>query len=789
MTRRCLYFAVAGICGLAAATLADDGIHPRLADYQALLEWRFSTSPIMVPADGLHWQLDTAEWHLDSGEIWPQRPTSEGQVTGFVFKGSGRFQMTVPDPVELRQLRRFAKDPELDALAETFDALVVRGVGLSLVEQWPSAAGSTYTPNPLAKDRHEHWLALRRYDVDARILLALERAEDSYIRIDMRTRERSWLTYDFDAWRDEEIAVEWFNPAYDLLEHWLSLDRPEDRDPDGRPTGKRRAIIDIDHLEITADLTRLAKESPQGVAKIRPTKARIDAAVRFQALTSGDHALELYLHPLAEVDEITDDLGNALAHVRDHLGKRSTTIDNKIYDDSLVVLLDHPLVQGETRTLHLSYELEMPGYAVGRIWYPSTTPPGVSPRDLHTARLTLTCRDNYAVRAMGRLEQEQLGNGMVTTTWSIERPVGMMTFVFAKRHHEEIIHTAGVPEVAAFSSLGGYVGKERIADVGTDVAASLGFFQEIFDSEVAGERLQVALIPAAHGQAFDGLIHIGDFSVVTDRVAEQELFRSHEVAHLWWGHQVGWLSYRDQWLSEGFAEYSAMMFVEANLDKGPKYFDEMLAAFSDELLGSIGSTFSQFSRPGVPLLNMQAADRIGPIGHGRRSFVGEAPTAYYSQIYKKGALVLHMLRMLLRATHGSDDAFFEILHTYSERYAGGFASTADFQAIVEEIDPPDWQWFFDAWVYGAEIPTYLWSYDVAAAQPGYVLRLQVEQRDVSRDFKMAIPLSVEFEDGPQETLLAFIDQPAKDFEFALDEKPRKVIFNPDFAVLARSKQR
>src|SRR5256886_12422960 len=31
----------------------------------------------------------------------------------------------------------------------------------------------------------------------------------------------------------------------------------------------------------------------------------------------------------------------------------------------------------------------------------------------------------------------------------------------------------------------------------------------------------------------------------------------HEVAHQWFGHGVGWASYHDQWLSEGFAEFAA----------------------------------------------------------------------------------------------------------------------------------------------------------------------------------------------------------------------------------------
>ena len=71
---------------------------------------------------------------------------------------------------------------------------------------------------------------------------------------------------------------------------------------------------------------------------------------------------------------------------------------------------------------------------------------------------------------------------------------------------------------------------------------SLNFFQEIFDSPIPQSALQVAVIPAFHGQAFDGLLHIGDFSTGSDDVAAVELFRAHEAAHEWWGHRVGWAS-------------------------------------------------------------------------------------------------------------------------------------------------------------------------------------------------------------------------------------------------------
>ena len=35
----------------------------------------------------------------------------------------------------------------------------------------------------------------------------------------------------------------------------------------------------------------------------------------------------------------------------------------------------------------------------------------------------------------------------------------------------------------------------------------------------------------------------------------------HEVAHQWWGQLVGFNSYRDQWMSEGFAQFSAGIFL------------------------------------------------------------------------------------------------------------------------------------------------------------------------------------------------------------------------------------
>ena len=43
---------------------------------------------------------------------------------------------------------------------------------------------------------------------------------------------------------------------------------------------------------------------------------------------------------------------------------------------------------------------------------------------------------------------------------------------------------------------------------------------------------------------------------------------SHETAHQWWGNIVAWRSYRDQWLSEGFAEYSGVLYTAIRAKSG-----------------------------------------------------------------------------------------------------------------------------------------------------------------------------------------------------------------------------
>ena len=741
---------------------------PPPQEYLDLQRWQHQASPQTV--SGLKWEMEGASWTLDSGKLWVAE-----SGTGFVFEGKGRFRMTVPDPIELAQLRRFTQKPELQEIDEPITALVLRTAGELPIPVTAPSGG--FKDHKLVRERHDHWLTQRLFDVDSRILAARKTPGDRFLRVDVKTAGFGWLTFDYDAQRLEEIRLETFNAAYSYPESWLSLDRAADRDPRGRPAHRRSQAIDVEHADITADLTEPGRDEDF-------FKGRFQVGIRFNGSQAGAQAVQLYLHPFAKLTSVSED-GQPAPFVRDHIGGRKGIIDNRVYDDSLVVLLNRPIVAGESRRLDFEYEIDLTNYVHSRVWYPEGEGDETFLTDPHTARLDLTARKKYEIRAMGRREETpEPPDGKSHGVWVIDHPVKMVTFSFAEKFHEEKVKVDGAPEVISFGSRVEVSRRARFADVGRDVAESLAWFQKLLESPLPSDPIYVTSIAARHGQAFDGFIHLGEqtFDLLGPGIAE--LFRAHETAHQWWGHRLGAATYRDAWLGEAFAEYTAMMLVADTVPDGPKLFQEILRSYHDEMNGSIKSGFSKFARTSINLANRAWGDRIGPIGHGWRANTGEVPSAYSSLVYGKGALVLHMLRGLLREATGSDQALVDVLRDFMRTHKGGVASTEDLAAAVARRAPGDWSWFFEQWVERAEIPTYRWSYTMN----GNAATLRVRQGDVPEGFRMSVPVRVEMADGTSVERFVKVDEPEESFELSFEDKPKALVFNPDFAVLAKMKR-
>jgi hypothetical protein len=775
-----------GVLALAAVMVAAPmsvAADSRLADYRELTRWAYSR-PEPLSSAGLRIQLDSASWELRSGTVRMHSPVADGRSHGLVFEGKGRFVLEVPDPIELRQLRRFTEDPKLTRLELEFTRLVVASSDPSV---WGALeASGPYEPLSLARTRHEHWLEQELMDVDSQIIEGLGDPEGLFVRADIDTAKWGWLSVVYQQRRREELELHRFDPRFKVIESWVSLDRQEDRLPTGRPSYAYEAAFSVPDVKVTVDVTERAKQSPAGFSEVQPFRAKLKADTEIVSKTDGLEVLRLRLSSGAEVSGVRDALGAPLQFLRDPIGKRTSSLDNDVQDDSVLVLLRAPLNAGEKTRVTFDYEMRLYGFAPGRSWYPGPDGPVSVSFSPHTASFEIQHREDQAIRASGVLEWE----GDNSSRWVHERPTKMTSFAAVGRAHETTHHIDGVPEVLTFGSVGGSMTPTRIDQVGSDVSIAADYFQQLFADPLEGPELRSVLIPGSHGQAFDGFLHLSDFTVMVDSIAATTMFRAHEVAHQWWGHRVLWASYRDQWLSEAFAEYSAMMFVEDAVEGGDREFTEILKAYNDEVTGSIKSAFSRYARPDYFPMTRIGLERIGPIGHGYRCRVGPARSSYFTQTYLKGALVLHMLRTLVGQMTRNPATFVEILRSFIDEHGGGFASTDDFIAVLEKRVPADWSWFFDQWVYGAEIPTYQWSYEVAKGSSSpFELRLKVEQKDVPEGFRMAVPVRMTFSGDRTGTALAFVDQPTKTFTFPLPEKPKKVEFNPDYAVLARMKKR
>jgi aminopeptidase N len=258
----------------------------------------------------------------------------------------------------------------------------------------------------------------------------------------------------------------------------------------------------------------------------------------------------------------------------------------------------------------------------------------------------------------------------------------------------------------------------------------------------------------------------------------------HEVAHQWWGNTVGFNSGRDQWMSEGFADMSASLFLTV-IEKNPQKF---IGFWNDERELLLERNAQGF----------RAID-VGPLTMGYRS--SNSRTGFditRRLIYPKGAYVLHMVRMMMHDSRTGDQRFKEMMQDFVKTYSGKAASTEDFKATIEkhmtgEMDLDQnhrMDWFFNEYVYGTQLPSYKSdsSFDVGA-NGDIVLNLKATQSNVDENFRMVVPIYLELADGG----IFFLGRAHFTGNISLDQKiplkglkakPRRLILNYYDDVLA-----
>jgi len=260
---------------------------------------------------------------------------------------------------------------------------------------------------------------------------------------------------------------------------------------------------------------------------------------------------------------------------------------------------------------------------------------------------------------------------------------------------------------------------------------------------------------------------------------------AHEVAHQWWGHQVGFRGYHDVWLSEGFAEFTSGLVLELRKGLGASnaFYEKKRRSILEKARGARISN-----------------DEAGPISEGLRLATWQDPAAYNAIVYDKGAYVLHMIRMMFmdQRKQNSDEDFSAMMHDFATTYAGKNASTDDFQHIVEKHAPQKMRltkdgkldWFFGQWVRGTAIPRFTSKLDVQPAAAGkYHITGTITQSEVPENFGVVMPIYVTFDKNGMgklgDVLLVGNSTKNIDVEVPLSKPPRSVVINAMHDVLTR----
>jgi aminopeptidase N len=284
---------------------------------------------------------------------------------------------------------------------------------------------------------------------------------------------------------------------------------------------------------------------------------------------------------------------------------------------------------------------------------------------------------------------------------------------------------------------------------------SMDIFTDFFGS-IPYQRLAVTQQTATdYGQSWPGLVYL-PISYFFDSTVRHQLGMEdahgyfkvvgpHEVAHQWWGHLVGFNSYRDQWMSEGFSDMAASLFLEY------VYTNHGLADYHQFWADQRKLLLKRNEEGKRPI-------DVGPVTLGTRlSNARSGFDTYQCLIYPKGAYILQMVRFMLRQPSGDPDARFKaLMHDFTHTFANRSASTEDFKAMLERYMTPEMDidhnhkmdWFFAEYVYGTEYPSYKFRHSFSRDQDGNLfLNFTLTQANVSERFRMLVPVYLDLGHG------------------------------------------
>jgi hypothetical protein len=719
-----------------------------------------------------------------------------GRSTGAVFLGQGSLHVVPPSAMEKRQLKIVMKTEVLD---QPFTTVVFAFTDDTAAELQKSATGvAAGGGNPQAQMQEAQTLFRKnkRYDLEARLLEdVVHPGMGGFFLADMKGALFSKrLIYVVDPHgaigvEPEEVALLTSNDGgFDVTLGFRS---------DSKRRAAKAAASNDSFLipQQTIDVTIEKNGRMSGTAVSAVTAAE-----------DGVQVLPLALFSTLRVSGVWGPGGEALDFIQ----------EDKEHDADFTVVLQKPLKPGETIQITTSYAgkdavLDMGSgnyFLVARDnWYPNVRGEFGNYAQYH---LTFHTGKSVEVVATGNRITDKQDGGRRTSVWQTEAPIPVAGFNLGEFKSNISEPRVGVQVVSyANTELADpYVGLSKTPGIAVGSLSTTGMLKRATSEGDAAIQIYTDFfgpLPYDHvfltqqtacnyGQSWPMLVYLPicyfwdstiqhQIGVLDGDPSYWKVVTAHEVAHQWWGQTVGFNSYRDQWMSEGFADFSAALFLmETNKDQ--KDYRDFWALLRKRLLEKNKEGFRPVD--------------VGPVVMGTRVSTSRSGSSVYeSLIYPKGAYILHMLEMLYWTPQYGEKPFELAMHDFVKSYQNKAATTEDFKAVMERNLPP-WMdieknhkldWFFDAYVYGTEIPKYTVTSEFTKNGDETTVHFKLTQAGVSDNFAMLVPVYIEFADKRVITLGHATIQGSRTVEQTINlgkltSQPTRIVANYNYDLLS-----
>jgi hypothetical protein len=723
---------------------------------------------------------------------------SDHGVTGLVLLGRGDVHFAPPHPAEQAQLRIYAG--QLDYRTPV-DTVFIRIHPVEFLLRLKSDSLQPVDVDPESLRRAEAVfaeLSTRTYNLDLRDLTSdawsLEPSPGSIV-VEFRSGRRNWLTYSRSPGENEDISF--FERARTRnISVYASGEKLSRR---GRYYSEDdNAAYDIERydIDLAFDPAR-SFVSGRGSLRVRATRdvsalsLKLAEPLVISSVTAADYGPLLTLRVIGQ--------STVLVSFPQGLRRGATAVLDVFYsgrlppqmlDREAITVAAQSGVQEQDRQV-LAPEARYL-YSNRTAWYPQS-----ERSDYATAAMRLTVPSEFQVVASGSLVSSRLQPAEPTrggprhrrvVEYAADRPVrylGLVISRFAPVGRTRVAVPAVSPAIessappsgspAAASGAGGpgvnveVVATARAAGRNRQmidrVGSMLRFLATTFGEAPYPDFTVVNVddnVPGGHSPPFFAmLLHplpTSTLSWADDPVAMEHifshLFLAHEVAHQWWGQAVGWKNYHEQWLSEGLAQYSAVLYAES--ERGPDVLSRLIVDMrkSAEELSSQGPIYL-----GYRLGHLQADGRI-----------------FRAIVYNKAAVVLHMLRRLV-----GDEVFFASLRDFYAARRFRKAGTDDFREVFEARSSRSLERFFERWIHNAELPQLRISSSLDSG--GRVAKVRVQQ--LGDVFDLPVPVLVQYQDGKSEEIQVIVNEADREYEIPLKSPARRIVVREELLMMSR----